>query len=517
MKCASVKFLILLVLLTPSRSALLTQGPWIVNSTTNNRVHLKCANWYGAHQELFVPGGLERRSVAHLADHFKNAGINCARIPYSVEMAKYNPQVTREAVAGIMASDNCTSTATALDVMDCVVKHLKVRGIIIILNCHNSYGTWVGAGAQKHDQGLWNLPGYSTEDWVKSMETMAMRYKVDGMDLRNEIHDQDGVRITWGESNDVNKDWLAASTLAYDRLYAADPDILAIVGGLCWNFDLRKMTKHVGPIRAFDNRKLVYTVHVYPFSFWWLYENNLIYRVLTPIALSFCVLCWALSVTSFVVLSRSNESKGYKTLRAVSPPAHGWALSLLLAAGSSVYLFSFWLAMSVIYENTATSAGCTSMAEDARPYVIGFGVMVALSGLCLLTYAVVVCCYSVMFSCLRVTAWSTLWLGALFTSIGTVGIYLGNERSYVDYLEHFALNNRPVPVWVGEFGTGNPSEYMFNFLWKFINEKYNLDFAYWAFNGLKWRNDMWEPETFGLMNNDYSDWRFHSFFKDLYK
>jgi hypothetical protein len=432
-------------------------------------------------------------------------------------MVKYNPQVTREAVAGIVASDGCGSIATALEVMDCVVKHLKARGIVIIFNCHNSYGTWVGAGAQKYDQGLWNLPGYTTEDWVESLETMARRYKIEGMDLRNEIHDQDGVRITWGESKDVNTDWLAASTLAYERLYAVDPDILVIVGGLCWNFDLRKMARNVGPISAFNNRKLVYTVHVYTFSFWWLYENNIISRVLTPVALSFCVLCWAVSVTCFVVLCRSSESNGYKTLTAVPPPVHGWMLSVLLAAGSSIYFFSFWLAMTVTYEKTATSAGCSSMAEDARPYVITCGVMVALSGLCLLGYGVVICCYSAMFSCIRVAAWSTLWLGALFTSLGIVGIYLGTEGSYVDYLGHFALNDRPVPVWIGEFGTGNPSDYMFRFLWRFMNERYNLDFAYWAFNGLKWREGKWESESFGLMNDDYSDWRFYSFFKDLYK
>ena len=184
-------------------ASLVTQGPWLVNSTDSRRVHLKCANWYGAHQELFVVGGLELRSIAYLADKFKSTGANCARIPFSVEMAKYNPPVLPSSVAGIAPSDGCASTARAFDVMDCVVRHLQQRGILLIFNCHNSYGTWVGANDQKYNQGLWNLPGFTTEDWVQSLETFARRYKITGIDLRNEIHDQDGVRITWEETENT--------------------------------------------------------------------------------------------------------------------------------------------------------------------------------------------------------------------------------------------------------------------------------------------------------------------------
>jgi len=123
---------------SPIFASLVTDGPWIVNSTSNRRVHLKCANWYGAHQEPGVVGGLELRSVSDLADLFKSSGANCVRLPYSVDLVKYNPVVKQEWVAGVLPSDNCNSTERALDVMDCVVYHLQVRGILIILNNHNS-------------------------------------------------------------------------------------------------------------------------------------------------------------------------------------------------------------------------------------------------------------------------------------------------------------------------------------------------------------------------------------------
>lgn len=81
-------------------STLITDGPWILNSTNNERVHLKCANWYGAHQELWVVGGLEVRSVSNLTDLFKSSGANCVRLPYSVELVKYNPFVRRSGWLG---------------------------------------------------------------------------------------------------------------------------------------------------------------------------------------------------------------------------------------------------------------------------------------------------------------------------------------------------------------------------------------------------------------------------------
>ena len=74
-----------------------------------------------------------------------------------------------------------------------------------------------------------------------------------------------------------------------------------------------------------------------------------------------------------------------------------------------------------------------------------------------------------------------------------------------------------MPVWVGEFGTGNPNEPIFKLIWDFIHTKYNLDFAYWAFNGRKWWEGAWESESFGLMNDQYSDWRFPQFMHTMFQ
>jgi hypothetical protein len=508
-------------------ATLVTKGPWIFNSTNNQRVHLKCANWYGAHQELFVVAGLELQSVSNLTNLFKSSGANCVRLTYSIELIKYNPIVKPASVAGILPSDRCNSIERALDVMDCLVHHLQVRGILIIFNNHNSWGGWVGAGAAvNNNQGLWNLPGYSTEDWIQSLEFLVRRYKIAGIDLRNEIHDQDGVRITWGETSDVNTDWLAASTAAYERIYKIDPDILVIVGGLCWNTDLRAMTKNIGPSRASINRKLVYTVHVYTFSFWWTFGGNMIRDVITPLALLGSLLS-LLIVGMWICTSyqkrRSTYSASYTLLVLDSSysslnarcdyddefqqPTLSMSHKVYILLSMSVVFHVGWLCLAVLYFNIANTAGCSSFANDSIWLIILSVVLVIGSGVG------IVCNVQDFTSAIM---FGLVWLGLLFLSIFALGVYLSSDAALSDSLGVWALDHRSVPVWVGEFGTGTPDEVAFKWLWGFISDRYNLDFAYWAFNGQKWMNGAWESESYGLANDQYTHWRIPGFINDIF-
>jgi hypothetical protein len=514
---------------TQSHTPLITDGRWILNGTDGRRVRLRCANWYGAHQELHVVGGLELRSVSRLADLFQATGANCVRLPFSVEMVKHNPPVPAHAVAGILPTDGCGSTGRALDVMDCVVSHLQRRGILLIFNSHNSRGTWVGAGAAKPDQGLWNLPGYSTEDWIRSMETIARRYKVAGMDLRNEIHDQDGVRITWGESDDVDTDWLAASSAAYERLHRVDPDMLAIVGGLCWNTDIHAMMRKVGPAQALRNRKLVYTVHVYSFSFWWDGEK-VVSEVLTPMSiwlflgcLSASIVCFYFCGHGFNYIRHGGRPEGYELMYSAEHKSYyyrnkmesgrSWQTTALAFLSASVLFSAGGLALAVFYYNTAIEAGCSSFAADSTWLVIlastALGVAV-LAGAGLL-------CGGGGVPWHLLASFSLLWLGLLSLGVFAVGTYLSTYASYFDAFDTWSLRDRPVPVWVGEFGTGTPDEPIFRLIWEFINARHDLDFAYWAFNGRKWRDGAWESEGFGLLDDAYAGWRLPEFVRAIFQ
>ena len=67
------------------RAWLYTHGTEIRSATTYLPVRLRCINWYGAHMESFVAGGLDKRSCREIAQSIKEIGANCVRIPLSVD------------------------------------------------------------------------------------------------------------------------------------------------------------------------------------------------------------------------------------------------------------------------------------------------------------------------------------------------------------------------------------------------------------------------------------------------
>ena len=146
----------------------------IVSSPDGHPVRLRCVNWYGAHQELFVSGGLELRSCGFIADRIQSIGANCVRIPLSVQLVRDNPAPLESSVAGV--NDPGCNVSTAMGVLDCQIRELTSRGLMVILNSHNSQAGWVGV-YEMVPQGLWHLPGYPTSDWLASLTTLASRYR----------------------------------------------------------------------------------------------------------------------------------------------------------------------------------------------------------------------------------------------------------------------------------------------------------------------------------------------------
>ena len=55
------------------------------------------------------------------------------------------------------------------------------------------------------------------------------------------------------------------------------------------------------------------------------------------------------------------------------------------------------------------------------------------------------------------------------------------------------------PIWLGEFGTNSQSTY-WKFLIRYLKEKPDVHWAYWAYNGYKSSPE--EDETFGILNSD---------------
>ena len=86
---------VLLLLIAPSTPSahLITDGPRLRNATTGERIRLRCVNWYGAHQEPLVPGGLELASADSIAALIAQTGANCVRLPLADTTVLMDPPV----------------------------------------------------------------------------------------------------------------------------------------------------------------------------------------------------------------------------------------------------------------------------------------------------------------------------------------------------------------------------------------------------------------------------------------
>jgi hypothetical protein len=254
-----------------SSSHLLTPG--------DEKVNLACVNWYGAHMETYVNAGLNKRALGDISQDIVDAGFNCIRLPYSLDLW-FNRDYVPPPVA--VAGDPTLAGLTGWEIFDRTVVSLTDHKLVVFLNNHNSKAAWC-CQADSPD-GLWSNEYYNTSQWIESLAGLADHYKdnkyVIGMDLRNEIHDVPNLDppllITWGESKDIDLDWKVAVEASSKAIYEKNPDWLIIVSGLCYSFDLRKMVMDKPNIP--QKNKLVWTVHYYSFSRWWLILENDVFK-----------------------------------------------------------------------------------------------------------------------------------------------------------------------------------------------------------------------------------------------
>ena len=428
-------------------------------------------------------------------------GSNCVRLPFSIDLWRNDPFLPPSFALGPWINEECHRNLTALKIFDCVINILTSHGLMVILNNHNSYAGWIGVSGSL--QGLWNLPNYSVHVWLDCLEQMARRYKdnqlVVGMDIRNEIYDMDGVCITWAKSNDITTDWHAASTAADLRLQRANPAMLVIVSGLCLGYDLTEMMDRPGPVGALRRRKLVYTTHVYVWAWWWTY------------------LPWphiAAFASALMIFGVILAFYQYRRLKHFPlPPARELACCALSAQGPFALA---WCATYAIFYRIVGEVGCSALVNGLRPCIFFFGLLALVAVLCtlrlsLLTSPEIRRLVLAIFGALCCLQAAYLLLLALVSHSFTMV-----ERE----LGRWGLEGRPVPVWVGEFGSATddmPVKLEWQYLVRFLRA-HELDFAYWPLNGRKWmeQEGVWHDENFGLLGPDYATWRNPAFVAELF-
>lgn len=235
-----------------------------VVDTTGRRFKLSSINWYGASDELFLPGGLDVQHRRTIAQTIRKLGFNSVRLPYADELVIRNPHV----LPHLLTANPDLMGLRALDVLEACVEALTDEGIAVIINNHITHATWC-CGADPCDAGWANdhlgplcRITQTEEEWIQHWETAMARFvgnpRVIGADLRNEV------RGVWGTMPWDR--WATAAERAGNRLLKLNPDWLIIVGGTESGNDLSGVRDR--PVVLDIPDRVVYSAHVYAWSGW---------------------------------------------------------------------------------------------------------------------------------------------------------------------------------------------------------------------------------------------------------
>lgn len=240
-----------------------TKGRDVVDAK-GRRFKLSSVNWYGASDELFIPGGLDVQHRSVIAQTIRKLGFNSVRLPYADELVMRDPPVPPH----LLTANPDLAGLRAMDVLEACVGALTDAGIAVIINNHITHATWC-CGADPCDAGWANdhlgplcRVQQTEEEWIRHWEAVMARFAgnpyVIGADLRNEVRGVWGT-MTWGR-------WAAAAERAGNRLLALNRDLLVIVGGTESGNDLRGARGR--PVVLDVPDRVVYSAHVYAWSGW---------------------------------------------------------------------------------------------------------------------------------------------------------------------------------------------------------------------------------------------------------
>jgi endoglucanase len=245
-----------------------TSGRFIVDAR-GRRVRLAGVNWFGAHQDLGVPAGLDRVHRTALAQTIARLGFNSVRFPFSVWMMDRTSAVPDQ----YLAANPDLRGSTPMQVYDACVAALAGAGLIVIPNCHMLFGGWCCAADDNN--GLWHNDNWPAAKFTAAWQNIARRYAstplVAAMDIKNEPRPATvgGQKLSpaWG-TGDSGTDFAAMYAATGNLIHQISPDVLIICEGLGYAADLTGVTAH--PVRLARPGKVVYSLHDYP----WYHPAN---------------------------------------------------------------------------------------------------------------------------------------------------------------------------------------------------------------------------------------------------
>lgn len=241
-----------------------------VVDVNGRRFKLASVNWYGASDELFIPGGLDVQHRSTIAKTIRKLGFNSVRMPYADEVVLKNPLI----LPHLLTANPDLMGLRALDILEACIDALTKEGIAVIVNNHITHATWC-CGADPCDAGWANdhlgplcRITQTEEQWIENWEEVMSRFvnnpSVIGVDLRNEVRGVWGT-MTWDR-------WATAAEKAGNRLLKLNPDWLVIVGGTESGNDLSGARTR--PVVLDIPDRVVYSAHVYAWSGWGSMEGR---------------------------------------------------------------------------------------------------------------------------------------------------------------------------------------------------------------------------------------------------
>ncbi|EEF51264.1 hydrolase, hydrolyzing O-glycosyl compounds, putative [Ricinus communis] len=242
-----------------------TNGRWIVDAKTGQRVKLTCANW-PSHVESMLAEGLDKKPLDYIIHQLSRNHFNCVRFTYATHMyTRYANRTVSEtfdslnltdAKAGIAKYNPSFLSMTHVQAFDAVVDQFGAQGVLVVLDNQVSRPTW--CCGYDDGNGFFGDKDFDAEEWLQALATVADRFKgksqVIGISTRNELR---------GPSSNED-DWYKYMHEGGSTIHRANPDVLIFVSGIGYASDLTYL-QNKSLDTNFDN-KLVYEAHWYPFS-----------------------------------------------------------------------------------------------------------------------------------------------------------------------------------------------------------------------------------------------------------
>lgn len=242
-----------------------TNGRWIIDATTGQRMKLVCVNW-PSHMQAMLAEGLHLQPLDNITAKVAQLRFNCVRLTYSIHMFTRYANLTvqqsfenfdmKDAIAGITINNPSLLNMTLVQAYQAVVDSLAKHRVMTVSDNHISQPRWCCDNFDGN--GFFGDRYFDPQEWLQGIglaaQTLKNKPQVVAMSLRNELR---------GPNQTVDK-WFQYVSEGAKVIHQNNPNALVVVSGLDYDTDL-SLLKNRSLGLNLDN-KLVFEAHLYPFT-----------------------------------------------------------------------------------------------------------------------------------------------------------------------------------------------------------------------------------------------------------